>query len=92
MKLIILKSFYIYLGLLSLLLLVGCGYKNSDGSIHAPKLDTELDCYTIVIDSCEYIISSSRMAHKGNCNYCAKRREKDINTIIKGLKSDDSLW
>ena len=41
------------------------------------------DCtYTIVvIDSCEYIKTSSYngLAHKGNCKYCNERKNNKIN-------------
>lgn len=34
--------------------------------------------HTIVIDSCEYIEAFNRLAHKGNCRFCAERHRKGL--------------
>ena len=36
---------------------------------------------TIVIDSCEYIEAFKKLAHKGNCRFCAERRKKDTAEV-----------
>ena len=49
----------------------------------------------VVIDSCEYIIRRESwdrgcagfFAHKGNCRYCKKHREKEMNELVKYLKN-----
>ena len=42
--------------------------------------------YIQVLDSCEYICWHSRMAHKGNCHFCAKRRQKELKELVEQLK------
>lgn len=51
-----------------------------------------------VVDSCEYIIRADRdgsgyrgygfgfMAHKGNCKFCAERRQRELKEIVEQLK------
>lgn len=41
-----------------------------------------------VIDSCEYICWSYRMAHKGNCRFCKERREKELKELVKRIKGE----
>ena len=55
------------------------------GGVTSP-LTRGVEFHVIVIDSCEYLISSyygyggngsyGYMSHKGNCKYCAERRKK----------------
>lgn len=67
------------------LVMVGCDYKNPDGSYNTSK---SLSLETIVIDSCEYISGFYRLAHKGNCKFCAERRERLINKrLINNLNN-----
>ena len=46
--------------------------------------------YTIaVIDSCEYIrttVNDVVYVHKGNCKYCAERRKKEQEELIRKIK------
>lgn len=42
--------------------------------------------YNQVLDSCEYILWNSRMAHKGNCRFCKERRQKELEELIIKLK------
>lgn len=48
----------------------------------------------IIYDSCEYVYSNTteRLAHKGNCKYCAQRDsikwEKRKAELIKELKNE----
>ena len=48
--------------------------------------------YLQVLDSCEYICWNGRMAHKGNCKYCAKRDsikwEKRKNELANRYKEE----
>jgi len=60
------------------LMMVGCDYQNPDGSYDTHK---SLSLETIVIDSCEYVSGFYRLAHKGNCKFCAERRERLINNL-----------
>lgn len=62
------------------LMMVGCDFKNQDGSYNTSR---SLSYETIVIDSCEYVESYYKLAHKGNCKYCKKRREKELNELIE---------
>ena len=38
------------------------------------------------IDSCEYIVASYRITHKGNCKYCAERRKQELKELVEQLK------
>ena len=52
------------------------------------KLNSE---YSIrVIDSCEYILVNrvGIKAHKGNCKYCAERRNQELKELIEQLKDN----
>ena len=42
---------------------------------------------TYIIDSCEYVYISidESWVHKGNCKFCKKRRDEEINRIINAL-------
>lgn len=39
-----------------------------------------------VLDSCEYVCWSSRMAHKGNYRFCKERRQKELKELVEQLK------
>lgn len=55
---------------------------NNKGGINAPMSYSIADGYsTIVIDSCEYIEGYNRLAHKGNCKFCANRRREELKMI-----------
>ena len=70
---------------LTALTVVGCDYRNPDGSYDSSR---SYKLSTVVIDSCEYINGYSRLAHKGNCKYCAERRKQELREIIDSLKED----
>ena len=60
------------------LTLFGCAKRNPDGSILLKERKNNMadNPYVEVIDSCEYIVwGTSMMAHKGNCKFCAARRD-----------------
>ena len=61
----------------------GCVEQNADGSY---KIGGEIK--VVVIDSCEYITMQYRLAHKGNCKFCAERRKKEQEELIRRLKED----
>ena len=44
------------------------------------------DCKVIEIDSCEYIQGGYMLSHKGNCKYCAERRKKEQEELIRKIK------
>lgn len=53
---------------------------NNKGGINAPMSHSIAGGYsTIVIDSCEYIEGYNRLAHKGNCKFCAERHKKEYH-------------
>ena len=60
------------------LMMVGCEYRNPDGSYDSSK---SLSFETVVIDSCEYIRGYYSLAHKGNCKFCAERRKKELDSL-----------
>ena len=63
---------------LTALIMVGCEYRNTDGSYNTSR---SIDLETIVIDSCEYIRGYYKLAHKGNCKFCAERRKKELDSL-----------
>lgn len=73
MKLIILLT-------LTTLMMMGCEYQTADGSYDTSR---SLTMETVVIDSCEYIMGYYKLAHKGNCKFCAKRRQEELKDIAK---------
>ena len=44
---------------------------------------------TIIIDSCEYITGSYKLAHKGNCKFCTERRKKEQEELINKIQSNE---
>ena len=65
----------------------GCTPTNEDGSI---KLDTGNmnNPHIVIVDSCEYIRWNYGFTHKGNCKYCAERRMKEQEELIRRLKEN----
>lgn len=65
----------------------GCVQKNEDGSL---KLNTGCfsESHIVIIDSCEYISYNGGygLAHKGNCKFCAERRKKEQEELIRKIK------
>ena len=56
----------------------------------APKGSPASGYYsTIVIDSCEYIEAFNRLAHKGNCRFCAERHRREIGEYVQQLNKED---
>ena len=68
---------------------VMCGCEQSTNNIKAPVGGNTLTTafQTIMIDSCEYITGSHKIAHKGNCKYCAERRKKEQEELIRKINS-----
>jgi len=65
---------------LTALMTVGCGHElRGNSSISKEK-------FTYVIDSCEYIKGVNEYAHKGNCKFCAERRQKELEELVIKLK------
>ena len=63
----------------------GCTPTNEDGSL---KLDTGNmnNPHIVIVDSCEYIRWNYGFTHKGNCKYCAERRKKEQEELIRKIK------
>lgn len=60
------------------------------GPIHAPMGSGTAPFYqTIVIDSCEYIEAFNKLAHKGNCRFCAERHRSGLKEIAE-LNNNDN--
>ena len=56
--------------------------KSNRDSIQAQTSHGVADGYsTIVIDSCEYIEAFNRLAHKGNCKFCAERHKSELKEM-----------
>lgn len=64
---------------------VGCDYQNADGSYDTSR---SLMMETVVIDSCEYVSAYYKLAHKGNCHFCAERRRQEMKDLVKELKGE----
>ena len=64
-----------------------CVQKEEDGSL---KLNTGLlnESHVVIIDSCEYISYNGGygLAHKGNCKFCAERKMKEQEELIRKIK------
>ena len=76
------------------LMMVGC-VKISDEIKEAKKVQhttnttiQEWHNQIVIIDSCEYISEETRglIEHKGNCRFCAERRHKELEELIRQLK------
>lgn len=65
------------------LIMVGCYYRNPDGSY---RTSNSSNLRTVVIDSCEYVNGNNRLAHKGNCRFCKERRQKELEELATKLK------
>lgn len=70
-----LKIYYLILALMALLMSCGISPRTEKDSV--------IEYEVIEIDSCEYVLITSRLrdwrnsssiAHKGNCKYCEERR------------------
>lgn len=75
-------KYYIII-LLASIMMLGCEHKHPDGSYDSQR---NIDISTVAIDSCEYINGFYKLAHKGNCKYCAKRRKAELEKLIKAIK------
>lgn len=67
------------------MIMVGCDY-NSNRNI-----DTKIEGViygTIIIDSCEYISEYYRLAHKGNCRFCAERNRRMIREQVDSILNE----
>ena len=46
---------------------------------------------TYIVDSCEYVGKGighigGKLAHKGNCRFCAERRKQELKELVEQLK------
>jgi len=71
-------------------MMVGCNKSelNADGTYSPGKSQK-----VYVVDSCEYVGKLDEgkwnyLAHKGNCRFCAERRQKELEELVKQLKSE----
>lgn len=62
-------------------MMVACTEKDSNGHI-------AVNIRTSTIDSCEYVKWGYGVAHKGNCRFCKKRRQKEMKELIEQLKDE----
>lgn len=69
--------------IITALVLLGCDAKHPDGSINSTH---HASLKTVRIDSCEYIWTYNRLAHKGNCKYCTERRKQEMEKLINEIK------
>jgi len=72
--------------------MVGCVYKAK--AYHDKQIDLVSDyrTKTIVYQDCEYVVIESyyqkrvAITHKGNCRFCAERRQKELEELVIKLK------
>ena len=69
---------------LAAIMMVGCDQQQYANDI------TKDDFGVCVYDSCEYLIAAHGykgfLAHKGNCKFCAERRNQELKKLIEQLK------
>lgn len=69
---------------LTALMMVGC---SDEQRARAWEVD---GFETLKFDSCEYVFGTSGykgyLAHKGNCRFCAERRQKELEELVIKLK------
>lgn len=64
------------------MIMVGCEEKTNNDRNYTTN-ERGYTYEVTVIDSCEYICTSSyKLAHKGNCKFCAERNKKMIKEQI----------
>lgn len=66
-------------------IMCGCDLENTPSSVVRRMSDYEI----VVIDSCQYIRTSVydvHYEHKGNCKFCAERRRKEQEELIRKIK------
>lgn len=71
---------------LAALMMVGCNQstENREAPLGGNTLTTMYQ--TIIVDSCEYILGASKIAHKGNCRFCKEHRQKELEELVEQLK------
>ena len=84
------RRLFFILSAIIALIMVGCNYRNQDGSYDTSKNPAMT---IVVINSCEYISAYYRLAHKGNCRLCKERdsikwekRKKELEELVIKLK------
>ena len=67
------------------LMMIGC--RGHDKRVKLPSSDIS-EYEVVIIDSCEYIknFGSTKLAHKGNCRFCAERRKQEIKELIEEIR------
>lgn len=73
------KKLILLLALTLAFVMCGCMEQKADDSYRIGTFKV------IVLDSCEYIVEGSKLAHKGNCKYCAERRRKEQEELFRRL-------
>ena len=76
---------------LTALMMVGC-YEAK--AYHDKQVDLVSDYRLVTIEyqGCEYVVMQSHwkqhgtMVHKGNCRFCKKRRQKELEELVTKLK------
>ena len=87
------RRLFLILLALTALMMVGCA-ENENKNYKKKSCNT----MCVVIDSCEYIVNTEKYAyaytegnyttysHKGNCRFCKKRRQKELEELVEQLK------
>lgn len=76
--------------LLALFAMIMVGCENTTENIEAPlggNMFTK-PYQTIIIDSCEYVSGYRRIAHKGNCRFCAERNKRMVHQQVDSILLD----
>ena len=78
------KKLLIALSVFLLTTLVGCT-TNPDAILPVEGEQATAKCHVVVIDSCEYIKWNYGLSHKGNCKFCAERRQKEYEAFLEDI-------
>jgi len=69
-----------------LALLVSCKGSGDNGTNSNLQYTNYGPFRTVVCDSCEYVIGYRKLAHKGNCRFCAVRRKEEMDSLVNVMK------
>ena len=83
----------LFLLVLTAMMMVGCDDRTTAEIEEAKRLN---GFNVIIVDSCEYLKSKEVdgyagfgfFAHKGNCKFCAERRNRELKELVEQLKDN----
>ena len=76
------RRLFLILLALTALMMVGCTTKKDSNGHITVNTGNVSNPEIIIIDSCEYINWTYKLAHKGNCRFCKERRQKELEELV----------